>query len=124
MQLRWLYRHDLVQLEPILKARGWMALNHDNAAALAAFDANGTLVGFLCVQHVPHIEPLYVDPAYRGTGLAESLADGVAEALRVTNCRGAFLIANNPASAKLAEKFEMTKIEDPIYFKIDMGGGI
>ena len=120
---KWLYCDELNTLEPILKARGWMSLNHDTSAAYCAYD-DKKLVGFLVVQLIPHVEPMYVDIRHRGTGVAEQLGQGVADYLREAHCRGAMLIADSPATAKLAEKFKMTKITSPVYFKVDMGDGI
>jgi hypothetical protein len=120
---RWLYRDDLNQLEPTLRAQGWISLNEERSAAIAAFDGD-RLVGFLVVQEVPHVEPLFVDLQYRGSGVAEELGERMAEKLREHVCRGVMIIANNPASAKLAEKFGMEKITSPVYSKIDLGEGI
>jgi GNAT superfamily N-acetyltransferase len=123
LEIRWLDGEALRELEPTLKARGWMALNKETSRAIAAFD-NGRLVGFFVLQAVPYLGPLYVDTGWRGTGVSTQLVDAMVEFLRDISCRGAMLVAENPHASRLAEAFKMERINSPIYQKVDMGEGL
>lgn len=115
LEFRWLEGGELTQLEPLLESRGHMSLNNNMARALCAFDTNGNIAAFHVLQMIPHAEPLYVNPTYRGTGLAEDLADRMVSFLRSCNARGFMVVADNPASVKLCEQFGMRKVDSPVY---------
>lgn len=114
---RWLEGEDLKQLEPMLEARGHMSLNNALARALCVFDKdnNDKIIAFHVLQHIPHAEPLYVDKEYRGTGIAEDLADRMVAFLKSCDARGFMVVADNPASVKLCEQFGMRRVESPVF---------
>lgn len=119
INFRWLDGDDLKTLAPIIEERGWMPLNLNTSRALCAFDnRTGHLVGFVALQLVPHTEPLWVSKMYRGTGLAENLADRIVEFLRATNARGFMVVADDPASVRLCEAVGMKRVESPVYVSI------
>ena len=89
-------------------------MNGKTCRARAAF-ANGKLVGFSVVQLFPFAGPLWVDKAYRGTGIAEDLADQTVEWMAEMNARGFIVIADNPTSVQFCEKHGMKKIASPVY---------
>lgn len=122
--MRWLDGDDLDALEPILKARGQMSLNPETSRAIAAYDSENKLIAFNVLQLVPHPEPLYVDPSWRGSGLAEELAEQMYNFLQVTDTRGFMLVADSPAAVRLAEAHGMRRIESPVYIKVNDGSGV
>jgi hypothetical protein len=103
------------KIEGILASRGWMSLNRPTTRILVADDADGSLLGFICLQMVPHTEPLFVRPSQRGTGLAETLADKMLEFMLSIQARGWMVVADNPIAAELCESRGMVKVESPVY---------
>lgn len=111
----WLAGEQLGVLEPILAKRGWASLNKLTSRALCAFAPNGQLLGFLVVQLFPHTEPLYVDPDYRGIGIAEELSDRMVKYMLEIKARGWMVVADSPHAVKLCEERGMRKLESPVY---------
>jgi len=108
-------QEDWDKIENILAARGWLSLNRPTTRILVAEDASGELLGFICLQMVPHTEPLFVRPSQRGTGLAEELADRMLDFMMEIQARGWMVVADNPVAEKLCESRGMVKIESPVY---------
>jgi predicted N-acetyltransferase YhbS len=106
-------RMDVIQAKII--AQGWTPLNYHTSRVRAAYDEEGKLIGFGVFQSFPMTGPLWVDPDYRGTGIAETLADDMARFLRDAQCRGYIVIADNPHSERLCKLFGMKKIDSPVY---------
>ena len=111
---RWVEGEELRLIEPVLKARGWASMNGKTCRALCAFE-NGALVGFHVLQLFPHAEPIWVDKAHRGSGIAEDLADKMMEFLAEMNTRGFMVVADSPAAVQLCEKHGMRKVSSPVY---------
>jgi hypothetical protein len=103
------------RFEDILVARGWMSLNRPTSRVLVAEDEHGALAGFFVMQLVPHTEPLWVRPSRRGSEVAETLANMMAEFMMSMQARGWMLVADNPIVAKMSEARGMTKVESPVY---------
>jgi hypothetical protein len=101
----------------MFKARGWVPLNPEGSRVLAAFDGE-RMVGVVCLNMIPHVEPLFVDLGYRGTGLAEELVKRMVDLLYAAQAPCAYVIADNPASARLAELNGMERIKVPVYRKV------
>ena len=117
VEFKWLDGDELDQLEPIIRARGWVPLNKKMARAYAAF-AGDEIVGFACFNCIPHVEPLYVDRTYRGTGLAKDLTDALVDFLYAVECPAAYILADNPASEALAKAHGMERVDVPVYRKL------
>lgn len=121
---RWIEGEELESLEPIFEEEGWISLNPQVSRAYCAFDSKGTLLGFCAFQLMPFVGPEYVAIEHRGSGIAEMLADGVHKFLSEVKCRGGYLVADNPHSAKLAMKHGMVKVESPVFVKVGDGEGV
>ena len=106
---------DWDRIEAILAARGWMSLNRPTTRILLAEDAEGKLAGFSILQMVPHLEPLWVAPSQRASGLAESLADQMVDFMVSIQARGWMVVAESPFAARLCEREGMVKVEVPVY---------
>ena len=109
-----IYGEDLEALAPIIKSRGWVPLNPMTACAVVAYEG-AQLVGFCAMNPIPHVEPLFVSTPHRGTGLAETLVGMMVDFLYKVNAPAAYIIANSPASAKLAESHGMERVTEPVY---------
>jgi len=97
-----------------------MSLNRATSRILVAEDSEGKLVGFQVLQLVPHVEPLYVAPSARATGLAEELVERMVKFLGEVQIRGYLASAESPFAAQLCEKHGMTKLDYPVYAKVGM----
>ena len=114
VKYKWLQGPDLEQLEPILARFGWASLNPNTSRAIAAFE-DDRLVGFLPLQLFPHCEPLYVDPGFRGTGVAERLADIMYAFMVEIKARGFICVADSPHAERICIERGMHKVESPVY---------
>jgi GNAT superfamily N-acetyltransferase len=110
-QARWM------AIEEILASRGWMSLNRNTTMVRLATE-EGRIIGFLCLQLIPHTEPLYVDKAYRASGVAERLAEDMVKWLAESGARGFMLVADSPHAEKLAERYGMVKVDSPVYMTL------
>lgn len=111
----WLGGDELDILDPFIKARNWQPLNKALTRVRVAFDEQNRVVGFYCVKLLPHPEPIFVDPEWRGTGLAEDLAQDVHKALADTPAGGVWFTAENPVSAQMAERHGLVQVKYPVY---------
>jgi GNAT superfamily N-acetyltransferase len=121
---KWLDGDELDQLEPILAEKGWPSLNHNTSRALAVYDKTDGLVAWYVFQLFPHCEPMYVEPEWRGSGVAEELVDVMHKFLSSVKCRGVMIVADNPAVARMAEAHGMKKIESPVYLMVGGREGV
>ena len=113
---RWLERERIQLVAPTIAAHGWPPLNPELSTVLAAFDGE-YLIGFMVMECVPHVEPLWVSAAYRGRGIPLALVTQMVDFLYSVNAPIAYMVANSPYSEELARAYGMTKIEKPVYFK-------
>lgn len=113
----WIDGGALIALEPILAANGWTSLNGKTARALVAHDGT-KLAGFHILQMLPHAEPLYVAPEYRGTGVALELAARMDVFLEDISCRAFMVVADTPEAVHLCEAHGMKLITSPVYLKV------
>ncbi len=122
--LKWLEGDDLLVLDPILIAKEWASLNKVLSRALVAYDENNHIIGFEVFECLPHVGPLWVDPEWRGSGITEEMTEQMMQFLRANSVRGFMLVAESVFASKLAEKYNMRKLDDPVYVKIDTGSGV
>lgn len=115
IEIKWLDGADLNQLAPQIQELGWIPLNPQMARAVVAFSGD-TIVGFCPFNCVPHID-LWVDKAYRGSGLAQELTEAMVQFLFAVNAPGAYVVADNPHTEALCRKYGMKKIDAPVYFR-------
>lgn len=123
IQYRWLTGPELSILEPILDSMNAMALNRQTTRAIGAFQGE-RLIGFFCLQFIPHLEPLYVDPEFRNAEISKTMVSEMVRFLRESDARGVMIVAEYPGIEKLAQSFGMSRIEYPFYSKVNMGGGL
>jgi len=114
IEFRWLDWEDLKLLDVVLESKGIASLNQATSRGLGIFDGE-QLVGFCVLQLFPLLGPLWLDPTYRGQGLAEQVADKILEFLNETNARGYIAIADSPHTNKLCERIGMHKLDSPVF---------
>lgn len=119
---RWVDGRDCSQedwdaIDEKLASRGWMSLNRWQTTIQIA-ERDGKIVGVYCLQLIPHVEPLLVDRAEFGTGVADMLANNMAEFLEEKHARGFMAICENPVAAKMCEARGMVKVPYPVYMSV------
>jgi len=122
MNYRWINGWEATdaewnQIDNIIYSRGWMTLNK-NTSRIRVAEEEGRIIGFFCLQQIPHTEPMYVARKYWGQGVAEKLADDMMEFLKEINARGWVLIAENPTVEKLCLERKMVKVNYPVYISL------
>lgn len=111
---RTLIGNELEELLPTLQRIGW-SIPHPELATGQVAEVDGKIVGFVITQLVPHAEPEWVDVQYRGTGIAEELANRAIETLRGGGAKGILTVAQNEFSEKLCESVGMKPIPGKLY---------
>lgn len=119
---RWIDGHSATQkewdaIDLKLAARGWMSINRELSRIRVA-ERDGKIVGLYVLQHIPHVEPLLVDRAEYGNGVAEQLADDMQEFLTEVHARGFMAVCEHPIAAKMCEARGMQKIPYPVYISV------
>lgn len=126
VSLRWVdgptaSTEDWDAIEQALVERGWMSLNRQTSRILIA-ESEGKMVGFHVFQFVPFCGPLYVNRKFRGSGLAETLADQMQDFLVDHQARGWIATAESPHAEKLCEARGMERLPSPVYVMVNPGG--
>lgn len=104
----------MAQIDKVIKRSGWVPLNDHVAKILVALDGDA-VIGFHVLQMFPHAEPLWVDPEYRASGVAEALSDRMLEFLTSIGARGFMVIADSPHAQRLCEERGMKRVSSPVY---------
>ncbi len=115
IKYRWVFpsQPEFNVIREVIRKRGWTQPHPDLARALCAYD-NGNHVGFIVIQLVNHIEPLFVAESYRGQGIAGELADRAIAYMKENN-HPFLCMADNEHVIRMCEALELHKIESPVY---------
>lgn len=105
---------EIAQVDFICESRGWMKFIPRLTRLLLA-ESDSRIVGFVPLQLVPHPEPLYIDPEFRGIALAETLAMQMNQFLHEIEAPAWQCTADSEHAAKLCEGFGMVKVDAPVY---------
>lgn len=104
------------RLRPIYESQGGeLPPAGQNAAAIA--EADGAVIGMCGVNAVVHCGPLWVDPKWRGQGIADRL---VAEADRYIRGLGAnayLMFPSNKGSIAVAERLGLELMTDCVIYQ-------
>jgi len=114
---RWLDNDAIAALDPIMFARNLPALNRETSRVRAAYDGD-KLVGFLVLQLMPHMEPLWVDSSYRGGEIANQLIDDMFAFVGECGIRGFICIADSPHAEVMCTDRGLYKIDSPVFIKL------
>jgi GNAT superfamily N-acetyltransferase len=104
------------KLAPYLKMAG-MSIAYPHMADPVCAKVGNQIIGFAFAQLLPHWEPLWVVPEYRGTGVAEELARRALEKILKTGAQRILLCADNPFAEKLAMKYGFHAIPGKLYVR-------
>ncbi len=117
---KWLDKEQLTALDPIMQQRNLPSLNQEVSRVLAAYDGD-KLIGFLVLQLMPHMEPLWVDPKYRGGGtdsIANILVNKMFEFVAECNIRGFFCVADSNVVEKMCIERGLIQVTSPVFIKL------
>jgi len=109
------------QIDEIIAAQGWMSLNPNTTIIRLAID-NEKVIGFMVLQALPHVGPAFVDEAYRGQNVAETLADDMVKYFQAVGGRGFVVIADSAHSEKMCKDRGMRKLQSPVFITPIRGG--
>ena len=105
---------ELEQLEPICAANNWALPT--GKAVVAKED--GKIIGFVAMQLLPHLEPIFVSKEHRGSGLADTLCEVAAADLELSGINHFMSLIRNDQSKRLAvDVLKMQPVEGSIYLK-------
>ena len=122
METRWLSDEEIERdVNPCLAARGMAQLNLNPAqptCRVAGCFQHGVLIRAFAMSLFPVLGPLVeTDSTQRDDGSAtRAVVEFMTEFLLSIPVRGALTIADSPISARLAERFGMTRVQSPVFF--------
>ncbi len=76
------------------------------------------IAGVMCLQLVPHVEPIIIDPEYRGQGIWRDLAEMMDGYVGAVGLTGAYCQPVNPKSQAIASKMGYEECVFPLYRKL------
>ncbi len=115
MTYRWLEGPEAVyELEGFIAAQGWTSLDAAHTRALAAYDG-ATLVGFITLQMVGFVGPLFVIPGHRDGQVSGQLSELMYGFLNEVGAKGYLAVCDNPAAAKICRQHGMQEVKSPVY---------
>lgn len=128
MNYRWLEPSEIESLvNPLLKSKGYAELGFNGscecgralptARVLGAFLDSGELVETFTLQMLPFLGPLIKhDDSIRDSGeVSRKLSEIMFDFLMSAKARDFIVIANSPISRRLCERFQMKKVECPVF---------
>jgi hypothetical protein len=114
MEIYVLQGADLSQLLPICEQMNWALPT--GRAVVAKED--GKIIGFVAMQLLPHLEPIWCDVSHRGSGLADTMVEIAAADLELSGVTHFLSIVRNAQSKRLAvDVLEMQPVEGSVYLK-------
>jgi hypothetical protein len=119
---RWIDGPDATEeewdrIDQVLASRGWMSLSRTFTRIRIA-EREGRIIGFYVLQHIPHVEPMWVDKREWGAGVAEHLADDMQNFLTEVNARGFMAVCESPIAKKMCEARGMVQVHFPVYVSV------
>jgi GNAT superfamily N-acetyltransferase len=116
VQYESLSRGDVTALAPALKQAG-MTIAYPHLADPVVAKVNGEIIGFGFAQLLPHSEPIWIYPKWRGNGIAEELARRVVEKIEASGAQRYCCIAQSQFAEKLCEQMGMKAVPGVLYVK-------
>src|SRR5208337_1127868 len=101
-------------IESVLVTRGWMSLNRQVTRILVA-EEDGKIGAFFVLDLVPHAGPLWVKPSWRGTKVANELAEQMNDFFVESQARGVIIVAESPMVERMCEARGMIRVTKPIF---------
>lgn len=114
MEIYVLQGAELEQLLPICMEMNWTLPT--GRAVVAKED--GKIIGFVAMQLLPHLEPIFVAKDHRGSGLADTMVEIAAADMELCGITHFLSIIRNDQSKRLAvEVLKMQPVEGMVYLK-------
>jgi predicted N-acetyltransferase YhbS len=108
VKFRALEPHESGRLMPLLKEQGWGVPYPSQAAAIVG-EYQGQIVAFVVLQMLPMVGPLWVEPAWRGSGLAEGITRELVKHMLANGTGACIAIANNEHTEHLCRVLGMSE---------------
>lgn len=93
-------------------------LDPNFSRVLGAFTPEGELAGFVSLQLVAHAEPIFVEPAYRNSGLGLNLTQKMDDYCQALGLPGLYVQPTNLAAQKLASCVGFEPSEHSLWVKM------
>ena len=106
---------EFMVLLPKLREVGWL-VPYGGGAIVA--EEEGEIVGFVVIQILPHVEPLWVEKRHRGKkngAIAKALAERTKAFMEERGWPHYLAIGTNAYAEKLCEGIGMTAVEGKLY---------
>lgn len=92
-------------------------LDPNFSKVIASFDGD-VVVGIMCLQMVLHIEPIIIDPAYRGQHLWKDMAEMADGYLIASGAVGAYAQPLHESTKHMCREAGFTEMPHSLYVKI------
>ncbi len=82
------------------------------------------LIGFFGFSLLPHLGPMWVQQEHRTGAASLGMAERMAAFMFEVNARGALMVADNPATERMALKFGLERVMSPVFVwkpRVDQG---
>jgi len=107
---------EVMKIADLIRQTG-CAFPHPQLATVEIAVVEGELAGFACSQMIFHAEPIYVQPKYRGTGIAEKLAERVTSAIEQSNGKFYVAVAENQFAENLCREQGMREVPGKLFVR-------
>jgi predicted N-acetyltransferase YhbS len=107
---------NIEELLPILK-QAKMTIAYPHLADPVVAKIGNEIIGFAFAQLLPHWEPLYVVPEWRGTGVAEELAKRALDKILKTGAQRIIVVAQSYFAEQLCMKYGFHPIKGTVYVR-------
>lgn len=116
---RWLTSDEIADwVNPECGRHGWVQFNVNEQTptcrVIGAFEGP-EMLGFFGFSLIPHIGPLWCDQDHRNGSVSLGLAEEMAKFMFEVQARGALMIADNPATERMAQKFGLERVTSPVF---------
>jgi hypothetical protein len=116
VQYRVLEAHESDRLMPLLKEQGW-GLPYPAQASAVIGEYQGKIVAFAVLQGLPMVGPLWVEPSWRGTGLAEGVTRELVKKMLANGTGACIAVAQNPFTEHLCRVLGMKQVEGKLFMR-------
>jgi predicted N-acetyltransferase YhbS len=114
VRFRVLAPHESGKLMPLLKENGWGLPYPDQATAVVG-EYQGKIVAFVVLQMLPMVGPVWVEPSWRGSGLAEGIVKELVKRMIENGKEACIAIAQNPFTEHFCRVLGMTEVDGKLF---------
>ena len=113
---RTLRADEYEKLKPLLIESKWV-LPYPDMSAVVVGEYQDKIVCFTVTQLVPHAEPHWIDPEWRGSGLSELMINEAVRMMENSGLHSWVVVAPTEDAARLCRKQGMKEIPGTIFVK-------